>query len=121
MSITVSEEKQVGTGDTVFVIRSTSGKITRQKAYEALQDYGYAPSILLLPFVNVSDNLPDDLYDKGDVWCLYDIDDITRQSGTSVLVPIRREHDLCPICGEKVKPEWNFCPSCGQAFERLMV
>lgn len=121
MSITVSEEKQFGTGSTVFVIRSTSGKLNRQKVYEALQAYGYAPAILFLPFVNVSDRLPDNIYDKGDEWRLYDIDDIVRKAGTSILVPIRRERGLCPICGEQVKPEWNFCPACGQAFERLIV
>ena len=121
MSITVSEEKQVGTWSNVFVIRSTSGKLNRQKVYEALQKYGYAPAVLFLPIITLPDRLPDNIYDKGDEWRLYDMDDITLRANSSILVPIRREHDLCPICGEKVKPEWNFCPSCGQAFERLMV
>lgn len=119
MTISVAEMKDFCGRDCV-VIKKSTGKLTQTEVYEALQNQS-TPIVLIMSMVNLSGDLPPELYEKGDEWVLYDIDTILDVSSRRHLPVKRNNPQKCPICCHELNSEWDYCPFCGQAFEEVQA
>lgn len=116
MTITVTETKDF-IGNHVYVVKSTSAKLNRQNVLEALEKYRLAPQILV-HVIQQFDEMPMELYDKGDVWELYDPEELYPNATDALAqTPAEIVNGKCPVCGESVKYEYRYCPACGQRLQ----
>lgn len=111
-------------GRSVLVVRRKKGKLTWSEVLEELTDSGEYYGRRLLLELNVTGELPMDLYDEGDVWMLYQPDDYLGKEGAERLRPKKaiehyKEPDkfMCPTCSAEVEYEdkkYTYCRECGQ-------
>ena len=106
------------------------GKLTWSEVLETLYDSGLYEGFRFVLEVHVTDTLPYDLYDEGDVWLLYQPDDYLGKKCTERLRPMKpvmvaetkegKRMGTCPTCSGDVKRTGindQFCTCCGQKLD----
>lgn len=120
-----------GTGRSCLLLTRKTGKITWSEALELLhEDYQLEGRYFILE-LHLTGYLPEDLYDEGDIWVLYEPDDYFKRDYTQRLRPLKpKDYEMkfgdkclgCPTCenphltylnGTKM----NYCPQCGQELD----
>lgn len=106
------------------------GKLSWSEVVEKLHDSGDFAGRHFVLEVHISEELPMDLYDEGDIWLLYEIDDYLGKDWVTRLTPQKlnmvskssrgKMSGMCPICYKEISmttEKINFCSSCGQEID----
>ena len=111
-------------GRSILRVTRKTGKLTWSEVMEELYDSGkFNGYVFLLP-LHIMDELPLDLYDEGDIWNLYQSDDILGKDSTERLIPKKLlpvyrddKRGECPTCHAQMEKDdrgYAFCRDCGQ-------
>lgn len=118
-----------GTGRTCLKVRRKTGKLTWSEVMEVLHDdYRFEGRYFLLE-LHSTGYLPEDLYDEGDIWVLYEPEDYFKKDWPQRLRPLKPNmqsiangHRIatCPTCCADVKKTGvndGYCSACGQELD----
>lgn len=107
-------------------VQKKRGKLSYDEVFEALFDSRIFEGRNFIQEFHIGEELPDDLYDTGDVWYLYEIDDYFKKNWADRLIPKKLDvvsnikgkmSGICPNCCHeiiKTTQEIHFCEACGQ-------
>ena len=69
--VTISKSFDIE-GNPLIILRKNNGRISMREAYESLEkEHLYGQYIIRMP---VTENVPEDLYEEGDTWEIYNIE-----------------------------------------------
>ncbi len=103
------------------------GKLSWDEVMEVLHDSGKFEGRYFIQEFHIMSELPTDMFEDGDVWYLYELDDYLGKNWIDRLLPQKllftsktefgKITGICPTCGKEIVQKTekiNYCASCGQ-------